>query len=94
MRISQAVTSTEVVIAGNTKAKDTNKMVDALRRHFIPNKVVILRPLDQEFPGIDHIAEFVKYYKSVEKKPLLMSVLTINVNSRLQIKVKCWNCSM
>ena len=60
--------SYEVVIAGNSQAEDTKEMLKAIRRQFIPNKVVILRPTEQESPEIDHLAEFTKYYRSIEGK--------------------------
>jgi len=36
--------SSEVVISGDLQAESTKKMLKALRKEFIPNKVVILRP--------------------------------------------------
>lgn len=38
----------EVVIAGTPRAKDTRAMLAALRRLFLPGKIVVLRPVDQE----------------------------------------------
>lgn len=35
--------SYEVVISGDTEADDTRKMLDRLRRHYSPNKVLLLR---------------------------------------------------
>jgi hypothetical protein len=38
----------EVVIVGRTKAKDTRAMLAALRKPFLPGKVVLLRPPDKK----------------------------------------------
>ena len=40
--------SYEVVIVGRPAAKDTRAMLTALRRPFLPNKVVLLRPADKK----------------------------------------------
>ncbi|HEX3036534.1 MAG TPA: thioredoxin domain-containing protein [Thermodesulfobacteriota bacterium] len=52
--------SYEVIIAGNSQADDTKNMLKALRNQFIPNKVVLLRPVETESPEITHIAEYTK----------------------------------
>jgi uncharacterized protein YyaL (SSP411 family) len=52
--------SYEVVIAGETDAKDTKAMLKALGAHFLPNKVVLLRPGEVESPEIIDIANFTK----------------------------------
>ena len=38
----------EIVIAGKPRAKDTRAMLTALRKPFLPGKVVVLRPTDKE----------------------------------------------
>ena len=50
--------SQEIVIAGDLHAVDTKDMLKALRKEFIPNKVVIFRP-DGECE-ITHISEYTK----------------------------------
>jgi len=60
--------SYEVVIAGNSKAPDTIEMISALRKRFIPNKTVILRPVEDPEPLIDGIAGFVKECSTVNDK--------------------------
>jgi uncharacterized protein YyaL (SSP411 family) len=52
--------SYEVVIVGDPQAEDTKAMVGALRRAFVPNKVVIFRPADEEAPTITRLAGFTK----------------------------------
>jgi uncharacterized protein YyaL (SSP411 family) len=49
----------EVVIVGRPEAVDTQAFLEALRSHFVPNKVVILRP-DETTPPIAEIAPFVR----------------------------------
>ncbi|MCZ7397167.1 MAG: thioredoxin domain-containing protein [Candidatus Methanoperedens sp.] len=49
--------TSEVVIAGDPKARDTKAMLSVLRREFIPNKIVILRDMKSE---IENLAEFIR----------------------------------
>jgi uncharacterized protein YyaL (SSP411 family) len=56
--------SYEIVIAGEEKAEDTGKMLDALNSSFIPNKVVIFRPPENN----PQIAEIAKY--TLNQRPL------------------------
>ena len=60
--------SYEVIISGKSRGKDTKEMLRALREQFIPNKVVILRPTEQESPDIDGLTGFTKRYPSIEGK--------------------------
>jgi hypothetical protein len=60
--------SYEVVIAGDSQAADTKAMLKALRTHFIPNKVVLLNPSEQESPKIGQLAEFSQSQSSIEGK--------------------------
>jgi uncharacterized protein len=52
----------EVVISGRSQDPDTVEMLSALRKRFIPNKTLILRPAETAKPPIDGIAEFAKAY--------------------------------
>ena len=58
----------EVVIAGLPDAQDTAEMVKYLRRAFIPNKVVLMRPMNEEFPEITNLADFTKNHISIDHK--------------------------
>jgi uncharacterized protein len=60
--------SYEIVIAGNPQTEDTKEMLNSLRKHFIPNKVVLLRPSDQEEPDIIRLARFTEYQSSLDGK--------------------------
>jgi uncharacterized protein YyaL (SSP411 family) len=48
---------TEVVIVGNPEASDTRNLVQAVRKGFFPNKVVLLRP-EGESPEIAELAPY------------------------------------
>lgn len=58
----------EVVIVGNYRADDTRQMLQALRTAFLPNKVVLLRPTEQESPEILRFAKYVEPYVSIDGK--------------------------
>ena len=60
--------SYEVVIVGPTGAKDTTDMIHALNNRYIPNKVVLFRPSDQESPEIDTLSPFIKNQVSLNGK--------------------------
>ena len=55
----------EVVIVGNPSTSDTKKMLTALRKEFIPNKVVMLLPLNEQTQKILEITDFVRYKESI-----------------------------
>ncbi|MFB0502016.1 MAG: thioredoxin domain-containing protein [Candidatus Bathyarchaeia archaeon] len=58
--------SYEIVVVGKSHTKDTKNMLSALRRKFIPNKVVLFRPAEVEQPEITHFAEFTRDLSSKE----------------------------
>lgn len=55
----------EVVIAGDIDKKDTKEMLGALRKSFVPNKIVIFRPDGSSPPEIEKIASYIKSYQSI-----------------------------
>jgi len=57
--------SSEVIIAGNMNQTDTRAMLAALRRSFVPNKVVIFRPASETAPDIEAIAPFVQSHLAI-----------------------------
>ena len=84
--------SHEVVVSGNSDGKDTEEMLQALQRQFIPNKIVIFRPTEQQSPGIDRLVQFTKNYPSIDGKATAYICLnyscelpTTNVNTMLQL---------
>ncbi len=60
--------SYEIVIVGNPQANDTKEMLNSLRKHFIPNKIVLLRPSDQKEPDIIRLAKYTEYHSSLDGK--------------------------
>ncbi len=52
--------SHEVVIIGKSESHDTRKMLRAIQREFMPNKVVLFRPSEEESPEILQIAGFMR----------------------------------
>ena len=60
--------SFEIAVVGKPEAEDTKSILRALRENFIPNKVVILVPEEQGLRAITKIAEFTKYYSTIDNK--------------------------
>jgi uncharacterized protein YyaL (SSP411 family) len=54
----------EVAIAGDSRAEDTKAMLKALRSRFLPNAVVLFRPVEEESPRIDRISWLATPYGS------------------------------
>ena len=52
--------SYEVVVVGESGADDTLAMLKAINSTFLLNKVVLLRPTEDEFPQIDEVAGFTR----------------------------------
>ncbi len=60
--------SFEVVIAGDAASADSRALVQALRRQFVPNKVVLFRPSGEEQPEISDLAPFTRFQESSDGK--------------------------
>lgn len=58
--------SFEIVISGKAGAEDTEKMLEAVRKPFLPNKVVIFRPDGAAEPPISKIAGYAKDLASLD----------------------------
>ncbi|MFC1952394.1 thioredoxin domain-containing protein [Chloroflexota bacterium] len=58
----------EVVIVGDQRTIDTKEMLAEIHGHFLPNKVVILRPTNQSSSEIDQIIPFIEGYTSIDGK--------------------------
>jgi uncharacterized protein YyaL (SSP411 family) len=71
----------EVVVAGNAQTEDTKAMVKALRTRFLPNKVVLLNPTEQESPEIAQLAEFTRNQSSIGGKAT--AYVCLNYNCKL-----------
>ena len=57
-----------LVIAGDTNGDDTNNMINLLRNQYLPNKSVILRPMEQNEPEIDGFCNYIQYFKKHNNK--------------------------
>ncbi len=60
--------SVEVVITGDIKAVDTISMIRALRRRYLPNKVVLFRPSGEKRSGIMDLAPFTETLSPLDGK--------------------------
>ncbi|NHJ48091.1 MAG: thioredoxin domain-containing protein [Asgard group archaeon] len=58
----------EVVIIGNEESEDTKAMLKALHEIYVPNKVVLYVPINEDSPEIMNITDFVKHKSSKEGK--------------------------
>jgi hypothetical protein len=58
----------EIVIAGDLHQEDTNLMLYAIRRRFLPGKVLILHPEGEEGKAIEKIIPFVKGQNKINEK--------------------------
>ena len=56
--------SFEIVVAGKPGARDTQEMLDAVRRAFMPNRVLLFRPRGAGSAAVTAIAPFTKDMKS------------------------------
>ncbi len=71
----------EVVIAGDSKAGDTKKMLQTLTKHFIPNKVVILRPQEIKSPMIDGLTGYTENNTSINGRATAYVCANFNCKS-------------
>jgi hypothetical protein len=60
--------SFKVVIAGDPLSEDTELMIETLRAQFIPNKIILLNPTNEESPLIHQIAPNLKTQMSLHGK--------------------------
>jgi hypothetical protein len=60
--------SLEIVISGLSNNADTKEMLEQLNKQYIPNKIVILRPAEEESPAITKISEFSAAQLSIDGK--------------------------
>ncbi|MFX1294717.1 MAG: thioredoxin domain-containing protein [Promethearchaeota archaeon] len=58
----------QIVISGDSRANDTKQMLEALRKQYIPNKIVILNPSEQKSHEILQIASFIQNKSVIDGK--------------------------
>ena len=56
----------EIVIAGQTGSRDTEAMLRAVRRRFLPNKILLHRPSEKIEPEILDLADFLRYQEAID----------------------------
>jgi len=71
----------EVVIAGQSEAEDMRTMLKTLRTQFVPNKVVLLNPTNEESPSIHTLVEFIKGQPSIDG--MATAYVCLNYNCQL-----------
>ncbi len=60
--------SHEVVIIGDVHADDTQRLLQALRREFLPNNVVVVRSVNEVSAGLLNLVPYVEPYVSIDGK--------------------------
>jgi uncharacterized protein YyaL (SSP411 family) len=60
--------SKEIVVAGDVSAKDTQEMLQAIRRRFLPRKVLIQHPQGEEGGGIEQIVPMIQHQVAIDGK--------------------------
>jgi uncharacterized protein YyaL (SSP411 family) len=58
--------STEVVIVGDPRASETNDMIQAIRQFYLPNTVILLKPIGPDGSRIARLAPFVESFKPTD----------------------------
>ncbi|MGB5909625.1 MAG: thioredoxin domain-containing protein [Promethearchaeia archaeon] len=57
-----------LVVAGNSDSKDTLNILEAVENEYLPNKVLLLRKMEQENPDIDKFSNFVQFFDDLDNK--------------------------
>jgi uncharacterized protein YyaL (SSP411 family) len=60
--------SQEIVIVGQADAPDTKKMLKVLRENYMPNAVVLFKPVSEDTPAIVKHVGFVEFMNSINNK--------------------------
>jgi uncharacterized protein len=61
--------SYETIIRGDSHSEDTQRMLKALDKHFLPYNVVVFRPAETEQPEIAEIVPLTKFQTCIDGKP-------------------------
>ncbi|MCK4370592.1 MAG: thioredoxin domain-containing protein, partial [Candidatus Lokiarchaeota archaeon] len=57
-----------LVIAGDSDAEDTKELIRTILNEYLPNKVFMLRKIEQKIPDIDNYSNFVEFFYNLEGK--------------------------
>jgi uncharacterized protein YyaL (SSP411 family) len=60
--------SQEVVIVGRKNAADTEEMLQALRKNYLPNAVVLFKPAEEQKPQINNYAAFTEFMYAIDNR--------------------------
>jgi uncharacterized protein YyaL (SSP411 family) len=60
--------SYSLVISGKSKEENTIKFIDKITNEYLPNKVLMLRKMEQDIPDIDKFSNFVEYFYEYKDK--------------------------
>jgi len=60
--------SQEVVIVGRRDADDTKKLLEALRKGYFPNAVILFKPAEEQSPQINNYANFIEFMYAIDNK--------------------------
>jgi uncharacterized protein YyaL (SSP411 family) len=60
--------SYSVVIAGDSDKSDTISMIKGFKSQYLPNKSLIFRPTDVNYPPIDSLSNFVQFFVKYKDK--------------------------
>jgi len=60
--------SFEIVIAGKPEQDDTRSMLEAIRKRFLPRKILLLRGTDSQSQALNRLAPFTKYHAPLNDK--------------------------
>ena len=60
--------SQEVVIVGRRNSADTLAMLQALRKDYLPNVVVLFKPAEEQSPQINKYADFIEFMNAIDNK--------------------------
>ncbi len=82
----------EIIITGNIESDDTKKMLSAVRKKYIPKKVILLRPQNAQSKNISKIAPFSSNMKAISGKAtayvcknFACSLPTTNIEKMLEL---------
>ncbi len=60
--------SYEVIIIGDSQVNDTRQMLQAVQKEFLPNKIVVFKPMDANSYGIQEVAPYTENQKTIDNR--------------------------
>ncbi|MFX0106597.1 MAG: thioredoxin domain-containing protein [Candidatus Hodarchaeota archaeon] len=59
-----------LVIAGDSDAEDTIDLIKSIQKEYLMNKVIIHRKTEHEFPDMDKLSNFIKFFIKLDNKAI------------------------